>query len=246
MELGVNVDHVATVRQARKAAEPDPVFAASLAELGGADAIVIHLRGDRRHIQDRDARLLRKIVRTRLNMEMAVTEEMTRVALDIRPDISTLVPERPEEISTEGGLDVMSLAGEITRAVDSLSKGGITVSIFMDPVVEQIDTVPDTGASAVEINTGAYAEAPDAEMRRRELDSVIAAASRAKELGLSVAAGHGLTYWNVSDISAILEITELNIGHTIVSRAVYVGIERAVREMKQAMLLGRRSGRALA
>jgi pyridoxine 5-phosphate synthase len=245
MELGVNVDHVATVRQARSAVEPDPVFAASLAELGGADAIVVHLRGDRRHIQERDARILRQTVRTRLNMEMAVTEQMTRTALDIRPDVSTLVPERPEEISTEGGLDVVSLAASIGTAVESLSRGGVSVSIFIDPVIEQINAVPDTGAKTIEINTGAYAEAADLETKKRELDLIVAAAARAKDLGLSVAAGHGLNYWNVAEIAAILEITELNIGHTIISRAVYVGIERAVREMKEAMISGRRSRGAL-
>ena len=246
MELGVNVDHVATIREARKTVEPDPVFAASLAELGGADGIVVHLRGDRRHIKERDVRILRETVRTRLNMEMAVTEEMTTVALDIKPDVSTLVPERPEEVSTEGGLDVISLSDGIAEAVGSLSKGGVTVSIFIDPVMEQINAVPDTGAKVIEINTGPYAEAAGADARCRELGHVISSAARAKELGLVVAAGHGLTYWNVGSIAAIPEITELNIGHTIISRAVFVGIERAVREMKKAMISGRRSGRALA
>lgn len=234
MRLAVNIDHIATLREARKGHEPEPVAAAVIAEMAGAQGITVHLRGDRRHIQDRDVELLRKAISTRLNIEMAVTAEMAALAETLRPHQVTLVPERPGELTTEGGLDVVARADEITAVVGRLRAAGVFVSIFLDPHPEQIRRAKQVGAHAIEINTGKYADAVTAapELRR------IAEAARAGAAeGLEVLAGHGLNYVNVIPIAAIPEIVELNIGHSIVSRAALVGMDRAVRDM--VALLGR-------
>ncbi len=239
--LGVNVDHIATIRQARQAPEPDPVAAAVLAELAGAHGITVHLRGDRRHISDRDVRLLREVITTRLNLEMAVTEEMISLALEVGPDSATLVPEREGEVTTEGGLDVVKNEREIMGAVERLQEGGLEVSLFIDPDRNQIEHAAITKGTMIEINTAAYAEAVPKGLKesdekfQSELDKIVAAAQLAESLGLRVLAGHGLTYRNVRPISDIPQMTELNIGHNIVARAALVGMERAVREMLEAM-----------
>jgi pyridoxine 5-phosphate synthase len=234
----VNVDHVATVRQARRAREPDPVRAALLAELGGADGITVHLRADRRHIQDRDVEILRRVVATRLNVEMAATQEMLRIALTVKPDQVTLVAERREEVTTEGGLDVVLNSAQLRPVIRTLRDGGMHVSLFVDPDLEQVKESYKIDAHAVEINTAAYADAQDARGREAALRKVADAARHGRKLGLGVHAGHGLTYANVHAMVALPELEELNIGHSIVSRAVLVGMERAVREM--ADLLRRR------
>jgi pyridoxine 5-phosphate synthase len=240
-KLGVNIDHIATIRQARRAQEPDPVAAAVLAELAGADGITVHLRQDRRHIQDNDVRRLRDAVTTRLNLEMAATEEMTAIARELRPDQATLVPERENEITTEGGLDIANGSGSIAPIVEGLERAGIQVSLFVDPDPAQIEAAVETGARMVELNTRAFSEAaprsPDlaGEALDSELTRVIQAAALARNRGLKVLAGHGLTYRNVHLISNVPEIEELNIGHNIISRAALVGLERAVREMLHAM-----------
>lgn len=240
-KLGVNVDHVATIRQARRAPEPDPVAAAVLAELAGAHGITVHLRGDRRHIQERDLKLLRQVAKTRLNLEMAVTDEMLSIALEIGPNTATLVPERAEEVTTEGGLDVQTNAGPIADAVKRLRAAGIDVSLFIDPDRRQIAAAGDTGANLIEINTAAYAESAPLGLDESstefkvQLDKISKCAEYAESLGLRVLAGHGLTYRNVRPVSRISQVEELNIGHNIVSRAVLVGMERAVREMLEAM-----------
>lgn len=231
--LGVNIDHVATIRQARRAAEPDPVQAAVLAELGGADAITIHLREDRRHIQDRDVRVLRETVRLRLNLEMAVSDEITRIALQTMPDQVTLVPERREEVTTEGGLDVITHAQRVQQCADQLNGAGILVSLFIDPDVEQVRKACDLKVAAVELHTGAYAEARTRQQREAELDRLREAGHYAVSQGLILNLGHGLTYDNVIPVARLHKAHELNIGHSIISRAVLVGLERAVREMKQ-------------
>ncbi len=236
--LGVNVDHVATLRQARRAAYPDPVTAAMLAELGGADQITIHLREDRRHIQDRDLEVMRKTVTTRLNLEMAATQEMLKVAHELRPDEVTLVPERREELTTEGGLDVVRGRDTISRLVKSLRDAGVTVSLFIDPDPDQVKAAVRVEAHAIEIHTGRYCDTRLPGDRRRELARVVDAAKAGAKLGLQVAAGHGLNYQNVQPVVAIQEIEELNIGHSIVARAVLVGMERAVREMKDMLSRG--------
>ncbi|MCI0570595.1 MAG: pyridoxine 5'-phosphate synthase [Myxococcaceae bacterium] len=233
--LGVNVDHVATLRQARRATYPDPVTAAALAELAGAEQITIHLREDRRHIQDRDLRLLRETVQTVLNLEMAATQEMVKVAYEHKPDTATLVPERREELTTEGGLDVANQRDALARVVKSLRDGDIAVSLFIDPDLDQVRAAHKANAQRVELHTGRYCEARDPRERDRELARILDAAKAASKLGLGVAAGHGLNYDNVRPIARILEIDELNIGHGIVSRAVLVGFERAVREMVELM-----------
>lgn len=238
IRLGVNVDHVATLRQARRAAYPDPVAAAALAELGGADQITVHLREDRRHIQDRDLHILRQTVQTRLNLEMAAVEEMVRIAQSVRPLTCTLVPERRQEITTEGGLDAVSRHDALAAVTRSLRDAGIGVSFFIDPELDQVSAAHRAGATIVEIHTGRYCDAEAADERQRELERISAAAAAAAKLGLAVAAGHGLHYANVLPIAAIAEIEELNIGHAIVARAVFVGLERAVREMKALMLQG--------
>ncbi len=229
--LGVNIDHVATVRQARGVAYPDPVAAAALVELAGADGIVCHLREDRRHIQDRDLRLLRETVQTQLNLEMAATEEMIRIALSTKPDIVTLVPERREELTTEGGLDVIKNFPNLKKAIQRLKKGKIAVSLFVDPDPDQIRASEEAGADAIEIHTGHYCEAMTSVQADRELKRILDAVAAASKKNLRIAAGHGLNYVNVRRIAEIQEIEELNIGHSIIARAVLVGLERAVREM---------------
>ncbi len=241
MRLGVNVDHVATVREARKERSPDPVPAALLCEEAGAEGITVHLREDRRHIQDRDVRLLRELVKTRLNLEMAATDDMIQVALSIRPDTATLVPERREELTTEGGLDVITSSEKITNAVKRLALGGIRPSLFIDPDLDQVKEAVRAGAKTIEIHTGRYAAAVSPEERRAELDRIADAASLGHKMGLEVAAGHGLDTVNIGGIAGISEITEVNIGHSIISRALFVGIRDAVREMIQAIRHHRRS-----
>ena len=236
--LGVNVDHVATLRQSRRATYPDPVQAAVLAELAGADQITIHLREDRRHIQERDLSVLRKLVQTRLNLEMAATQEMVKLAYEAKPDVCTLVPERREELTTEGGLDVAGNRDAVRKVVKTLKDAEITVSLFVDPDVDQIRAAHRVEADVVEIHTGRYCDARLVQDRRRELARVVDAAKAAAKLGLTVAAGHGLNYRNVSPVVAITEIEELNIGHAIVGHAIMVGMERAVREMKELLARG--------
>jgi pyridoxine 5-phosphate synthase len=245
--LNVNIDHVATVRQARRAPEPSVVAAAMICEQAGADGITVHLRGDRRHIQDRDLKTLRESVTTYLNMEMAATEEMLKVALHIRPDAVTLVAENPNEITTEGGLDVKTNIAIVRAAVGRLRQAEILSSLFIDPEAQQIEVAHEVGAQQIELCTAAYAEStlggrsvrgeagrnPAGELRRlRE------AAGLAAQYGLRVAAGHGLTYRNVGALAAVAEITEFNIGHNIISRAIFTGLERAVREMREAIASG--------
>lgn len=233
--LGVNVDHVATLRQARRAAYPDPAIAAALAELAGADQITIHLREDRRHIQDRDLLVLRKTVSTRLNLEMAAAQEMVKIAYEVKPDIVTLVPERREELTTEGGLDAVGGRDHVRRVVKTLRDADIEVSLFIDAEIDQVKAAHRAEAQTVEFHTGRYCEARLAGDRRRELARLVDACKTAAKLGLQVAAGHGLNYQNVQPVAAIPEIEELNIGHAIVARAVLVGLERAVREMKELL-----------
>ena len=231
VKLGVNVDHVATVREARKTDEPDPVAAAIMVELAGADGIVCHLREDRRHIQDRDLRLLKEVVRSHLNLEMAATEAMVKIALDTKPDMVTLVPEKREEVTTEGGLDVQQNYERLAEAIPALQNAGILVSLFVDPAVEQIKAGAKLQADYVEIHTGLYADATNAEEELAQLEKIQYIAGIATKLGFGVSAGHGLTYQNVRPIAEIQEIEELNIGHTIVARAIMTGMEQAVREM---------------
>lgn len=234
IRLGINVDHVATVRQARRVDVPDPVEAALLAEGAGADGITVHLREDRRHIQERDVELLRERIATKLNLEMAVTPAMVAFAQQARPDDACFVPEKREELTTEGGLDVVSQQTKIKDAVTALQQRGIKVSLFIDPDKKQIDAAKAVGARAVEIHTGAYCNAAGA-AREKELEAVTAAAMLAQSFGLEVHGGHGLNYENVIPIAAILEMVELNIGHSIIARAVLVGIAQAVREMKELL-----------
>ncbi len=233
--LGVNIDHVATLRQARRTVEPDPVAAAAIAELAGADGITVHLREDRRHIQDRDVRLLRETVMTHLNLEMAATDEMVAIALEIKPDYITLVPERREEITTEGGLDIAGQVSRMTEIVGQLQGSGIPVSLFIDANPAQIEASAKVQAKFIELHTGCYAIAKG-EQQAKELEILAQGSQLATEAGLRVNAGHGLTYWNVYPVATIAGMEELNIGHTIISRAVLVGLDRAVREMKQAIL----------
>lgn len=235
IRLGVNVDHVATVRQARRAVQPDPAHAAVLAELGGAGTITVHVRGDRRHVQDRDLEVLKQVVRTRLNVEMASTQEMVRIALTLKPDQVTLVPERPEEITTEGGLDVALNGTQLRPTVKTLQEASIEVSLFIDPELEQVKESHKLGAQAIEINTASWADASGARSRAAALLRITDVARLGRKLGLLVHAGHGLDYENVGEIAALTEVTEVNIGHSIVARAVLVGMERAVREMVAAI-----------
>ncbi len=231
VRLGVNIDHVATVRQARGVMYPDPVTAAGMVELAGADGIVCHLREDRRHIQDRDLRLLREVIQTRLNLEMAATEEMIRIALATKPDIVTLVPEKREELTTEGGLDVIKSFQSLKKAIQRLQKGGIPVSLFVDPRRDQIKASEGVGANAIEIHTGHYCEAKTMAQADEALKKILDAVGEASQRNLQIAGGHGLNYVNVQRIAEIKEIEELNIGHSIIARAVLVGLDRAVREM---------------
>jgi len=237
--LGVNVDHVATLRQMRRTPYPDPVAAALLAELAGADQITIHLREDRRHIQDRDLHILRKTVQTRLNLEMAATQEMVRNAYEVKPDMVTLVPERREELTTEGGLDAVGGRDSIRKIVKTLRDADIAVSLFIDPDLDQVKAAHRAEAQVVEFHTGRYCDARLAADRERELSRLVDACKAASKLGLGVSAGHGLHYGNVKTVAAIGEIEELNIGHAIVARAVLVGLERAVREMKELIAAAR-------
>jgi pyridoxine 5-phosphate synthase len=230
-ELGVNIDHVATIRQARKTYEPDPVAAAVLAELAGADSITIHLREDRRHIQDRDLRVLRETVTTKLNLELSVSEEIVGIACQAKPEQATLVPERREEVTTEGGLDVSSHLVTVARAVKRLQAAGIVVSLFIDPDPRQLQLSKELGVEAIELHTGQYALAKGV-AQQQQLAALVAAGKIANDLGLRLHAGHGLNYHNVRPVATIEGMLELNIGHSIVSRAVLVGLERAVREMK--------------
>ncbi len=238
--LGVNVDHVATLRQARLADYPDPVIAASLAELGGADQITIHLREDRRHISDRDVRLIRETCLSTLNLEMAATREMVAIALASRPDTVTLVPERREELTTEGGLDVVAGAAHLRPVIRELREAGIELSLFVDPDPRQIEAARELEVERIEIHTGTYCSAKAAGVRKRELERVVEASVVASRLGLGVVAGHGLNYANVEAVAAIPEMEELNIGHAIVARAVLVGFERAVRDMVERIARARR------
>lgn len=230
-KLGLNVDHIATVRQARGGIEPDPVSAAALGELAGAEGITIHLREDRRHIQDRDLEILRRTVKTKLNLEMAATQEMVRIALKVKPEQVTLVPEKRQELTTEGGLDVIVHAKLITDAVKRLRDGGIVVSLFVDPNQEQVKAANKTGADCIEIHTGAYAEAIGWPAQERELEAIDTAIKLARKVGLGVNAGHGLNYVNIKPLAAIGGIEEYNIGHSIIARAMLVGLDRAVRDM---------------
>ncbi len=239
-KLGVNVDHVATIREARKGDSPDPVHAAVLAELAGADGITVHLREDRRHVSDRDLALLRKTVKTKLNMELAATNEMVRIALEVKPEQCTFVPERREEVTTEGGLDVVMQKDSLSGKIKILKEAEIEVSLFIDPDIDQVKASHKVGADAIEIHTGAYCEARPGRARQAEFDKILNAVKTASKLGLTVHAGHGLDYWNVQPVAAISEINELNIGHSIVSRAVLVGMERAVREMKELIVAARK------
>lgn len=230
--LGVNIDHVATLRQARGGREPDPVWAAALAELGGADVITVHLREDRRHIQDRDVRLLRETVQVRLNLELALEPEIVSIALVTRPHQATFVPERRAELTTEGGLDV---AGQKTRVGEAMARcrdAGIDVALFIDPDLEQVEGSARLGASAVEFHTGRYANAASETEREHEVESLMAAALAASAAGMELHAGHGLNYQNVGPVARMPKMIELNIGHSIVSRAVFVGLKQAVLEMK--------------
>lgn len=230
-KLGVNIDHVATLRQARGGLEPDPVLAARICEAAGCDSIVAHLREDRRHIRDRDIHILRKTVRTRLNMEMSIAAGIIKVALDVGPDQATLVPERRQELTTEGGLDCVKYGSRIAKAIERLERGGITVSLFIDPDRRQIKAARMIGAGYIELHTGEYSNAGNARGRKTHLKKLIESAKYASGMGLGVNAGHGLDYNNVRDVARIGLIEELNIGHSIMSRAVFVGLDKAVKEM---------------
>jgi pyridoxine 5-phosphate synthase len=235
VRLGVNIDHVATIRQARGGREPDPVAAAVLAELGGGDGITVHLREDRRHIQDRDVRLLRQTVGTRLNLEASLAPEIVGLALEVRPDQITFVPERRREVTTEGGLDVITQRRRVAEAAARCRDAGLPVSLFIDPDPAQVEAAAALGVAAVELHTGRYAEARSHEARAAELAALVDAGRVAVASGLALHAGHGLNYQNTAAVARIPGMAELNIGHSIVSRAVLVGLERAVREMRQVI-----------
>lgn len=237
--LGVNVDHIATLREARGTNYPDPVYAASVAEHAGADGITVHLREDRRHIQDRDIHVLKQTLHTRMNFEMAVTDEMVAIACDVKPAFCCLVPEKRAELTTEGGLDVVSQLDKVTAAVEKLAAVGTQVSLFIDADTVQIDAALASGAPYIEIHTGQYADAPTEAEQQAELARLIKGIKYAHSLGLKVNAGHGLNYFNVKPIAAISEIIELNIGHAIIARAVIDGLDKAVRDMKSLMLEAR-------
>jgi pyridoxine 5-phosphate synthase len=231
VELGVNIDHVATVRQARRTVEPDPVAAAVLAELGGADGITIHLREDRRHIQDRDVLILAQTLRTKMNFELSCAAQIVQIACNVKPQQATLVPEKRQEVTTEGGLDLRPKSQELQNAIAALKNSGILVSLFIDPDDQQVHLAKELGVEAIELHTGQYAEARGQE-QLSQLQRLQHASQLANDLGLKLHAGHGLTYQNVRPIAAIAGMRELNIGHSIVSRAVLVGMKEAVREMK--------------
>ncbi len=234
--LGVNIDHVATVREARKTNEPDPVWAATLAELGGADGITIHLREDRRHIQERDLRVLTESVAVPINLELACAADVLKIACEMKPHQATLVPEHREEVTTEGGLDVVGSRDKVANAVRQLKDAGIVVSLFLDPDPKQIDAAAELGADAVELHTGAYAHASmrhQSQETQAALEKLIAAGKQVRAAGLTLDAGHGLTYRNVKPVASIDDMHELNIGHSIIARAIMVGLEQAVRDMKR-------------
>ncbi len=233
--LGVNIDHVATLRQARGGREPDPVWAAVLAELGGADVITVHLREDRRHIQDRDVRLLRQTTQVRLNLELAVDPGIVALALELKPDQVTFVPERRAELTTEGGLDVVSHRIRVGEALARCRDQGLELALFIDPDPKQVEVAPDLGADAIELHTGRYADATDADARIRELNALANAGMATVAAGMELHAGHGLNYQNVGAVARLNRMAELNIGHSIVSRAVFVGLSQAVREMKECI-----------
>jgi pyridoxine 5-phosphate synthase len=231
MKLAVNIDHIATIREARRSSEPEPVLAALLAEQAGAEGIVCHIRGDRRHIKERDLHLLKQTVKTKLNIEMAATEEMKKIALDIKPAVVSLVPEREEELTTEGGLNVWSNEDQLRPHIRSLQEGGIRVSIFVDPDIPQIEACKRAGVDLIEINTGKYADLKPGKERQEALETIKKAAQKGHELGLEIHAGHGLDYSNVGPVASIPEMKEFSIGFAIVARAAIVGIHRAVKEM---------------
>ncbi len=233
MELGVNIDHIATIRQARMTNEPEPIYAALLVQEALADGITVHLREDRRHIQDKDVYQIKEIIKIKLNLEMSLNKEIVEIAKDIKPNQATLVPEKRQEITTEGGLDVLKDLKRTKNVVSELKDKGIFVSLFIDPDNKQIDAAKNVNADAIEIHTGSYANANTKNEQAKELNRIIDAAKYAKSLGLTVHAGHGLTYENVKPIAAIKEITELNIGHSIIAKSVFVGIKEAVRLMRQ-------------
>ncbi len=235
MKLGVNIDHIATIRQARMTNEPDPVYAAAIAELAGADGITIHLRQDRRHIQERDLELLRQVVKTKLNLEMAPSMEMVKLAMKYKPDVCTLVPETVEEITTTGGLDVMMYGEKVEEVAGNLKAAGIEVSIFVDPDLDQIKACYKRGIKIIEINTGEYAKNWNTNYATLELDKIKKAVAYAQKVQFRILAGHGLTYQNVEPIAAIKEIEELNIGHSIISNAAFIGLEKAVINMKRLL-----------
>lgn len=237
--LGVNVDHVATLRQARGTRYPDPVQAALDAEEAGADGITVHLREDRRHIQERDVRLIKQTMNTRLNLEMAVLDEMVAFACEIKPDYCCLVPEKREELTTEGGLDVRGQFDRVKSACDTLAEHGIQVSLFIDPDESQIKAAAEVGVPIIEIHTGCYADAETRAETKEEYDRIAAAVSYGQGLGLVVNAGHGLHYQNVEPIAALPGMNELNIGHSVISRALFTGLKEAVREMKQLIMRAR-------
>ncbi|MCZ7647182.1 MAG: pyridoxine 5'-phosphate synthase [Planctomycetota bacterium] len=237
-ELGVNIDHVATVRQARRTYEPDPVWAAAQCELAGADQITVHLREDRRHIQDRDVRLLLETIQTRLNLEMAVAPAIVRLACAWKPHCACLVPEKRQEVTTEGGLDVAGSYARVARAVERLRGRGIEVSLFIDPDPRQLEAAAKSGAPAVELHTGSYANARTEKARAKELAKLVRAGEAARALGLKLHAGHGLNYRNVGPVASLEGMRELNIGHAIVARAIFVGLGQAVREMKRLLAVG--------
>ncbi|MGA2063019.1 MAG: pyridoxine 5'-phosphate synthase [Thermoguttaceae bacterium] len=235
-ELGVNIDHIATIRQARRTYEPDPVWAAALAELGGADCITLHLREDRRHINDRDLRILRETVTVKLNLEMACNEEIIKIALSVKPDQATLVPERREEITTEGGLDIITHKMRAADAIHRLQDAGISVSLFLDPESRQIEEAARLKTDAVELHTGQYAESRPGATRQKQLEKLETIGAMIRQSGMALHAGHGLNYHNVRPVAAIEGMHELNIGHSIVARAVMIGFQEAVREMKQLVM----------
>jgi pyridoxine 5-phosphate synthase len=233
MRLGVNIDHIATIRQARMANEPDPVYAATIAELAGADGITIHLRQDRRHIQDRDLELLRAVVKTKLNVEMAISLDMVKIALKYKPDMCTLVPETAEEVTTTGGLDVLMYSDRIEEVAGNLNAAGIEVSIFVDPAIDQIKACYKIGLKAIEINSGEYAKNWNNSYAKLELEKIEKAVVYARKVNLKVLAGHGLTYQNIAPIAHIKGIEELNIGHSIIANSTFMGLEKAVIRMKE-------------
>ncbi|MDH4069238.1 MAG: pyridoxine 5'-phosphate synthase [Ignavibacteria bacterium] len=238
MRLAINIDHVATLREARGEVEPDPVAAAQICELAGAEGIVCHLREDRRHINDRDLRLLREVVKTKLDLEMAATEEIIRIAIETLPELATLVPERREELTTEGGLDVVAGRKQLKKTIERLNEHEIEVSLFVDPEAAQIEAAAEIGADKIELHTGAYARARSEDDRRMLLDQLRNAARQASELGMGVNAGHGLNYANINGILSIGEIEEVSIGHALIARAVFTGLEQAVRDMLELIRCG--------